>query len=89
MFLQPPPQALIAMEACGGSHYWARVLCGYGHDVRLIAPQFVKPYVCGNKNDGNDAAGICEAVGRPDMRFVAVKTPEQTTAEKVAGGGAG
>ncbi len=73
------PPALVAMEACCGSHYWARVLSGEGHDVRLIAPQFVKPYVRGNKNDGNDAAGICEAVGRPDMRFVAVKTPEQTS----------
>jgi transposase len=71
--------ALVGMEACGGSHYWARVLSGYGHDVRLIAPQFVKPYVRGNKNDGNDAAGICEAVTRPDMRFVAVKTPQQTS----------
>lgn len=71
--------AMVAMEACGGSHYWARVLSGYGHEVRLIAPQFVKPYVRGNKNDGNDAAGICEAVQRPEMRFVAVKTPEQTS----------
>ncbi len=78
-FFSNHPSALIAMEACCGSHYWARVLSGEGHDVRLIAPQFVKPYVRGNKNDGNDAAGICEAVGRPDMRFVAVKTPEQTS----------
>jgi transposase len=78
-FLVNHQRALIGMEACSGSHYWARTFAGYGHDVRLIAPQFVKPYVQGNKNDGNDAAGICEAVGRPRMKFVAVKTPEQTS----------
>ena len=71
--------AKMAMEACSGSHYWARLLSDYGHEVRLIAPQFVKPYVHGNKTDSNDAAGICEALGRPHMRFVAVKTPEQTS----------
>lgn len=68
---------LIGMEACASSHYWARTLMGMGHTVRLIAPQFVKPYVKGNKNDANDAEGICEAVGRPNMRFVPVKTIEQ------------
>jgi transposase len=73
------PPALIGMEACSGAHYWARLLSSYGHKVRLIAPQFVKPYVRGNKNDANDAAGICEAVCRPSMRYVAVKTPEQTS----------
>lgn len=71
--------ALIGLEACGGSHYWARTLMSYGHEVRLIAPQFVKPYVKGNKTDSNDAAAICEALGRPDMRSVAIKTPEQTS----------
>lgn len=78
-FFSNYPPALIGMEACGGSHYWARLLGNYGHEVRLIAPQFIKPYVRGNKNDGNDAAGICEAVSRPHMRHVAVKTPEQTS----------
>jgi transposase len=56
---------LIGLEACGGAHYWARELLKLGHDARLISPQFVKPYVKGNKNDANDAEAICEAVGRP------------------------
>jgi len=71
------PPCLIGMEACATSHYWARVLMSYGHTVKLIAAQFVKPYVKGGKNDANDAEAICEAVGRPTMRFVAVKTVEQ------------
>lgn len=71
------PVCLIGMEACGGAHYWARQIAEFGHEVRLMAPQFVKAYVKGNKNDFNDAEGICEAVGRPNMRFVAVKTVEQ------------
>ena len=76
-FFKELPPCLIAMEACGGSHYWARVLMGYGHSVKLIACQFVKPYVKGGKNDANDAEAICEAVSRPGMRFVAVKSEEQ------------
>ena len=68
---------LIGMEACGGAHYWARKLTGLGHTVKLMAPQFVKPYVKTNKNDAADAEAICEAVTRPHMRFVPVKTPEQ------------
>lgn len=68
---------VIAMEACGTSHYWARELRKLGHEVRLIAPQFVRPFVKTNKNDAADAAAIWEAVQRPDMRFVAVKTEEQ------------
>lgn len=68
---------LIGMEACGSAHYWARKLGGYGHTVKLMAPQFVKPYVKTNKNDMADAEAICEAVGRPNMRFVAMKTVEQ------------
>lgn len=68
---------LIGMEACGSAHYWARKLEGYGHTVKLMAPQFVKPYVKTNKNDMADAEAICEAVGRPNMRFVARKTVEQ------------
>ena len=68
---------LIGMEACGSAHHWARKLQMFGHTVRLIAPQFVKPYVKTNKNDAADAEAICEAVARPNMRFVAVKTTEQ------------
>jgi transposase len=65
---------LIGMEACGSAHYWARKLSEFGHTVRLMAPQFVKPYVKTNKSDRNDAEAICEAVGRSNMRFVPVKT---------------
>jgi transposase len=68
---------LIGMEACGSAHHWARKLQGFGHAVRLMAPQFVKPYVKTNKNDVADAEAICEAVGRPNMRFVPLKTTEQ------------
>jgi transposase len=65
------------MEACGSAHYWASKLEGYGHTVKLMAPQFVKPYVKTNKNDAADAEAICEAVGRPTMRFVPIKNGEQ------------
>ena len=65
------------MEACGSAHHWARKLKGYGHTVKLKAPQFVKPYVKTNKNDMADAEAICEAVDRPNMRFVAHKNVEQ------------
>jgi len=68
---------LIGLEACGGAHYWSRELTRLGHCVRLMAPAFVKPYLKSNKNDRNDAEAICEAVQRPNMRFVTVKTPEQ------------
>jgi transposase len=68
---------LIGMEACGGSNYWGRKFRAMGHDVRLISPQFVKPYVKSNKNDAVDAEAICEAVARPNMRFVAIKNIEQ------------
>jgi transposase len=71
------PACRIGMEACGSAHYWARKLIEFGHDVRLMPPAFVKPYVKTNKNDHNDAEAICEAVGRPNMRFVPVKTAEQ------------
>jgi transposase len=67
---------LIGMEACGSAHYWARKLTALGHTVRLMAPQFVKPYVKTNKSDRNDAEAICEAVARQNMRFVPVKTAE-------------
>jgi len=68
---------LIGMEACGGAHYWARRFREHGHTVKLIAPQFVKPYVKSNKNDPADAEAICEAVKRPTMRFVPIKEVEQ------------
>jgi transposase len=71
------PPCLIGMEACGSAHYWARKLQAFGHTVRLMAPQFVKPYVKTNKNDAADAEAICEAVTRPTMRFVPVKHVEQ------------
>jgi transposase len=75
-FVQLRP-CLVGMEACGSAHYWARELRALGHDVRLMAPQFVAPYRKNDKNDGNDAEAICEAVGRPHMRFVPVKDIEQ------------
>jgi transposase len=62
----------IALEACGSSHHWARELAALGHEVRLIPPQYVKPFVKRAKNDRNDAEAICEAAGRPGMRFVPV-----------------
>lgn len=67
------PPSLIGMEACGSAHYWANKLQGMGHTVKLMAPQFVKPYVKTNKNDAADAEAICEAVTRPNMRFVPIK----------------
>jgi transposase len=74
---------LIGMEACGSAHYWARELQKFGHTVKLMAPQFVKPYVKGNKNDTNDAEAICEAVSRPNMRFVSIKTIAQQDIQAV------
>jgi len=71
------PVCLIGMEACASAHYWARELGDLGHQVKLIPPQYVKPYLRGNKNDYNDALAISEAVIRPEMRFVSVKTTEQ------------
>lgn len=71
------PVCVVGMEACGGAHHWARKLQALGHTVKLMAPQFVKPYVKSNKNDVADAEAICEAVSRPTMRFVPVKNVEQ------------
>jgi transposase len=76
-FFAKLPVCLVGMEACASAHHWARKLQGFGHTVRLIAPQFVKPYVKANKNDAADAEAICEAVSRPSMRFVAVKNVAQ------------
>jgi transposase len=75
-FVNLPP-CLIGMEACASAHHWGRVLQRLGHTVRLMAPQFVKPYVKTNKNDVADAEAICEAVSRPNMRFVPIKSIEQ------------
>ena len=75
-FAQHSP-CLVGMEACGGAHYWARKLQAQGHTVKLMAPQFVKPYVKANKTDAADAEAICEAVNRPTMRFVPIKNIEQ------------
>lgn len=75
-FAQIEP-TLIGMEACASSHYWARELSKMGHTVKLIPPQYVKQYVKTNKNDANDAEAICEAVSRPNMRFVAIKSIDQ------------
>jgi transposase len=75
-FSQLPP-CEIGIEACGSAHYWARELTKFGHTVKLIAPQFVKPYRTKGKNDANDAEAICEAISRPKMHFVAVKSEEQ------------
>ena len=72
-----PLEAEIGMEACGSAHHWARELRALGYSVKLIAPQFVKPYVKSNKNDATDAEAICEAMSRPGMRFVSVKTVDQ------------
>jgi transposase len=74
---------VIAMEACGSAHYWARLLEAQGHDVKLIAPQYVKPYVIGNKNDYNDAAGIAETAQRPRTRFVPIKSVAQQDVQMI------
>ena len=77
LFFSRLEPCLIGAEACASSHYWARKLMALGHRVRLMAPQFVRPYRKSDKNDGNDAEAVCEAVTRPNMRFVPVKSTEQ------------
>jgi transposase len=79
-FFRKLPPCLIGMEACATSHHWARELAALGHTVRLIPPSYVKAYVRRGKNDAADAAAICEAVTRPSMRFVPVKTVDQQAA---------
>jgi transposase len=76
-FLRTLPPCLIGMEACASSHHWAREIAALGHEVRLIPPAYVKPYVKRQKNDAADAEAICEAVSRPNMRFVPIKSCEQ------------
>jgi transposase len=76
-FLAKQPRAVVAMEACATAHDWGRAISGLGHDVRLIPPIYVKPFVRRQKNDAADAEAIAEAASRPTMRFVALKTEEQ------------
>ncbi|WP_209428487.1 IS110 family transposase, partial [Pararhodobacter sp. SW119] len=82
-FFSELPPCVVGMEASNGAHYWARMLAEFGHEVRLISPQFVTPYVKSNKNDRNDAEAICEAIGRPSMRFVPPKSSEQLAIQAV------
>jgi transposase len=79
-FFKKQAPCLVGMEACATSHHWGREIEALGHEVRLMAPRYVKPYVKRNKNDAADAEAICEAVTRPTMRFVEIKTPEQQSA---------
>src|SRR3979490_2894008 len=76
-FFAKLPATVVGMEACAASHHWARELRKLGHEVKLIAPQHVKAYIKRNKNDGRDAEGLCEAMSRPTMQFVPVRTEEQ------------
>jgi transposase len=82
-FFVSQPRCTVALEACGGAHHWARELRAMGHEVRLIPPAYVKPFVKRHKNDAVDAEAICEAAQRPTMRFVAVKSEEQQAAALV------
>ena len=82
-FFEKTPPCLVAMEACGGSHYWAREIKALGHDVLLIPPVYVKPFVKRGKTDAADAEAICEAASRKTMRFVPVKTAEQQASAMV------
>ena len=84
-FFEKLAPTTIAIEACGGSHHWARLLSSFGHEVKLIAPQLAKPYVKRGKNDMADAEALCEAMSRPTMRFVPVKTAEQQAALMLIG----
>jgi transposase len=84
-FFAKLPPTVVGMEACGAGHYWARELRKLGHEVKLMAPQHVKAYVKRNKNDGRDAEGLCEAMSRPTMQFVPVKTEEQQSALMLMG----
>ena len=77
------PPCVIGMEACASAHYWGRAFEQCGHTVKLMSPKYVKPYVKTNKNDGRDAEAICEAVSRPTMRFVAIKTVDQADLQAV------
>jgi len=84
-FLRQLTPTVIGIEACGGAFHWARVLQGFGHEVKLMPPQFVKPYVKRGKNDAADAQALCEAMSRPTMRFVPVKSPQEQAALMLVG----
>jgi transposase len=84
-FFERLPATVVAMEACGAGHHWARELRRLGHEVRLIAPQFAKPYVARGKNDAADAAALCEAASRPQMRFVPAQMADQTGGSDAGG----
>jgi len=84
-FFKKLPPTVISIEACGGSHHWARLLGSFGHEVKLIAPQLSKPYVKRGKNDAADAEALCEAMSRPTMRFVPVKTADQQASLMLVG----
>lgn len=84
-FFENTPPTTVAVEACGGSHHWARLLGSFGHHVKLVAPQLAKPYVKRGKNDAADAEALCEAMSRPTMRFVPVKTADQQAALMLIG----
>lgn len=75
-FFEKLPPTVVGIEACGGSHHWARLLGSLGHEVKLLPPQYVKPYVKRGKNDAADAEAVCEAMSRPTMRFVPIKGAE-------------
>ena len=77
-FVKDLPRGIVAMEACCGAHHLGRVLAGCGHEIRLMSPEYVRPYVKGQKNDDRDAEAIAEAATRPTMRFVAVKSQAQS-----------
>ena len=81
--LAQTPNCIVAMEACASAHYWAYIAQQYGHEARLISPQFVKPFVKSNKNDQVDAEAIAEAATRPSMRFVPIKSKEQQTLQAI------
>ena len=82
-FFAAQPRCVVSLEACGGAHNWAREIASLGHEVELIPPAYVKPFVKRNKNDAVDAEAICEAAQRPSMRFAAIKTEAQQAAGMV------
>jgi transposase len=84
-FFEQLPATVVGIEACGASHHWGRVLGRFGHEVKLVPAQYVKPYVRRGKNDAADAQAICEAMNRPAMHFVPVKSPEQQSVQMVIG----
>jgi transposase len=84
-FFEKLPPVVVALEACGASHHWARLLSSFGHEVKLIAPQLAKPYVKRGKNDAADAEALCEAASRPTMRFVPMKSANQQAALMLVG----